>query len=732
MKPVFLAICYGWLLLSSTLSAQTSLGSLQANTNPALPSSYNFQEYVFPEPNDQGNCNGFQNNSAQIKEVFLSQTHRHAIGHPFFFTIGYRPALLQLAIEGTGIAPDVQVEGIFNGTSLGTLCLSGPTQLSSFVDLSTPNFTDYFSVTLPKSWIQPGLELSLSAGNDTRTLSSSDLKIGPQTELNLVMVNMDVLDFNDEPHLYPAFQDFIQEVASAIPASVIRFGTFPVDMVFPELVATNNTEPLVRLGKVDDISVNGITDWGNINYVCSEFVENLMYSTGDFPNCVYFGNTLNLDPGGWGGGSAFVSFDYTDIFIHELGHALSLPHWEDEYNLSNPSDDEFSYPYGGPNNDAGSRGEAWNFIQDKYEFVDPICRSGSGILGVERSDCMQRENACLGRRSYGDGKWDGFGDFSAIAIHRYLMGAASQSGQVNYKGSPSNYHLKIEPGFPQVSLLNGQRYFGRHPLQPSNTENEDAIKLPGQEQLEQDVYLIYGTAHETQSQANIVYAPLKYQGTLLPILDPTDPLTFAVLQNLEKEEAPNLVYESRDLTLRLTYADGSILHALIPFHSYERAPYTWGFGLGRADVSNFALVVPGDQDLCNIQVYKRPFVIDEPTYDYPGNINYEPNNITAANFMDEAVLLSQYECSATTISAPDVLSFHVYPNPSEDFISIEISDYQGKSFSMLNSAGQLLSTGRLGQSSTSIDVSQIPTGIYSIVIYDPDSNLVATKRLLKQ
>ncbi len=240
------------LLLSTTvLVGQVSLGTIQTNTNTALPSAYNFQEYVFAEPDDQGICDGSTNTSANITEVFLCQTHRQAVGHPLFFTIGHRPAVLQVAVQGTGAAPDVQVEGRIDGVSLGVFCLAGPAALSPDIDLGRASFADYFSVTLPKSWVRPGLSLSITAGDDNRTLSEQVLKIGPYTELNLVMVNMDVLDYNEDDPFETIFPDFLQEVASAIPASIVRFGQFPGTLRFPELIASNNTEELGRLSSTE-------------------------------------------------------------------------------------------------------------------------------------------------------------------------------------------------------------------------------------------------------------------------------------------------------------------------------------------------------------------------------------------------------------------------------------------------------------------------------------------------
>lgn len=630
------------LLYSCTVSYAQSLGTIQNCTNPALPAAYNFQEYVFAEPDDQGSCPGTNNATATIQEVLLSQTHRHAIGHPLFFTIGHRPALLQLAVTGTGIAPDVQVEGLLHGNSLGILCMAGPDTLPGVIDLDTPNFKDYFSVTLPKSWVQDGLQLILTAGNAGRTISAAELKIGPYTEMNLVMVNMDVLDYNGQPHQWPVFDRFLQEMASAIPASVVRFGIFPETLVFPELIANNETEQLARLNSRNAMAPNGIFSDGSINSVATLFLGNLHRSTGDYLSTVYFGNTLNLAPGGWGGGKSFVGFDFTDIFIHELGHALSLPHWgEGSYGNPNPGVYDFLYPYGGEGDDGGGRGQTWNFIQDTYEFEDPNCRiDGNNNFGEERSDCMQRANACLGKRSDGPAPWDGYGDFSALAIHRYLTGADVLTGQLLDRQELKDFQFNMQSGFPIVSLDNGERTYTRDALQPQTTTFEEDFDLPGAEQIEQDVYLVYGSAHESQTQANIVYKPIKFKGTLPPVVDPTDPATFAQL--LGTTYLPEL-YGTRDIVLKLTYEDGSVLHALNPYHSYARAPYTWGFHIWRDDVCNFSLVVPGDKKLLKVELYKRPFCIrydDNPT---EGNINYAPHGITAENFMDESVFQAQYE-----------------------------------------------------------------------------------------
>ena len=623
-------------------SSSASLGSIQASTNLALPSSYDFNEYVFAEPDDEGVCNGVTNSSAVIEAVFLSQTHRHRVGDPLMFTIGYRPALLQIAVSGSGESPDVQVEGILDGTPLGVLCLAGPAILPSSgeLDLTVPAFADYFSVTLPKAWLQPGLELIVTADAQTQTISSSELNIGPYTEMNLVMVNMDFMDYNTGPHQTPVFDDFLEEMASSIPASVVRFGIFPETLVYPEVIATDGTEQLVRVQSKTQVDQNPSMDGGHINSIAVLSAANMHVSTHDYLSTVYFGNTLNLAPGGWGGGRSFVSFDFTDVFIHELGHALSLPHWGSVYDQMPNSNHQYNYPFGGEMGNGGGRGQTWNFIQDTYEFVSPTCSDGGNSnFGLERSDCMQRNHPCLESRPSGLGPWDGHGVFSAYAMHRYLIGDFVETGQVMDNGQLKDYQLPEQNGFPTMSLVNQERVYTRDPIQPQSLDYHESRDMPGDETLNTDVYLIYGTAHPTQPQANIVYKPIKYNGTLPPVVDPTDPDIFA---QLKIPNTPNHIFDPKDITLKVTYVDGSELHVLNPFHSYVRPPYVGGYHVFRYDLSNFSIVVPGDLDIEKVEVFNRPFCVRDEFDDTEGNINYAPHNITAANFMNDADLLSTY------------------------------------------------------------------------------------------
>ena len=690
-----------------------SLGTIIPNTNKALPSSYNFQEYVFPEPNDEGVCAGVKNASAVIGEIFSSQTHRLNLTSPLFFTIGYRPALFQVAVTGSGKSPDVKVLGFHGEEAIGTLCLKGPANLSNTVNTSVADFENYFSVTIPKSWIRPDLTLDLYVDDQLRTLSKEELKIGPYTEMNLVMLEMDVLDYNTAPHRTPIISNFLQEVASAFPASVVRYGEFPVRLKFPELIASNGTEKLVRLRSKSDKLSNNITSDGSINSVMTLFIQSLHKSTGDFLSTFYYGNTLNLAPGGWGNDKSFVSYDFDDVFVHELGHAFSLPHWGESAWDIDPTKRQYLYPYSGDAGygtsteaKGGGRGESWNFIQDIYEFINPICQfNARGKAGLETSDAMQRNNYCLEGRSTIQGPWDGFGDFSALAMHRYLVGAAQKNDRVWYKGGARDFQLIEQEGFPVMSLGDGKRTYRRDPIQaadgiPQPYREERLIGL-GEELIESEAYLVYGTTHPTQADANIIYEPIKFTGTIPAIIDPTDTKMIQDLRTDTRYET--LFYQPRDITLKMYYEDGSTLHAINSVSSFQRQDNypADNFNIFRYDLNNFALVVPGDRKLSKVELYHRPFHMQSWAAADPGYIDDKENPITAENFMDEAVLMS-------SITITGNISPLVTISDSSRTIS-DIDDVAGESVNFTATATD--SDGTIATTQWLVDGVEVGTGL---------------------
>ena len=65
----------------------------------------------------------------------------------------------------------------------------------------------------------------------------------------------------------------------------------------------------------------------------------------------------------------------------------------------------------------------------------------------------------------------------------------------------------------------------------------------------------------------------------------------------------------------------------------------------------------------------------------------------------------------------------IYPNPAEDFLNIQASLYEDVSYVLYDEMGKLILQGRLLSEKTSLEVSQLATGRYSLILNNSKENL---------
>ena len=92
--------------------------------------------------------------------------------------------------------------------------------------------------------------------------------------------------------------------------------------------------------------------------------------------------------------------------------------------------------------------------------------------------------------------------------------------------------------------------------------------------------------------------------------------------------------------------------------------------------------------------------VDDPDY---SNDNW-PNRNDHTSFSEECGL-SVDETSFTKVN--------VYPNPANTTLNFDLEDNQA-TYSIYNTAGELLKKGELANGSSSIDISELPSGLYSV------------------
>jgi Peptidase M66 len=626
-----------------------------------LPRSYHYVTADAPEPNDAVECNGATNSSAQIDHVYLAQTHLMEPGYPLFFLIADRPALAKVDLTGTGASPEVRMTGWIKDRPLGSICLRGPATLAPSIGGSKQSREGSFTATLPKAWLAPGLRLEVKAGDASKTYSVAQLGVGAAPEINLAMIPIDVLNYNDGKKDRDVPSTFLSDVATALPASRVRLGMFPARVSLNKLVTGGGDDPTGKgvapvvlekrpCGSNEDPASQpcvhvppGLNDGQTVNASVMRYVEALIRGTGEYAYTYYYGNTENFFPGGWGGSHVFTGADFTDVFIHEMGHSLGLPHWgQGAYKPKNPTTEGYSYPYGGVNDDGGGRGDTWSYAPNSDTFYSPICQDPkSKNFGKERSDAMQRNVPCIEYASGKAGPWDGHSDFSALAMFRFMVGTSKPyAASVPYsRVGMAPFYLGPQSGFPVLKLdADGRRSLVRSDptLRP---EDWETLPFSVPQEWDVPVYTIYGTYHPAYPAATLIYDPLQYEGGLPAVIDPTDARTFAELEKGNAGAYKDHFASPHDLTFKFAFEDGTFLQAIFTGGGADR---NWSLGAGpwRADILYWAITIPARVKLKRIELYLRPLVVRSPNDQTEGNINYAPFGITPDSFLTGAHLVA--------------------------------------------------------------------------------------------
>jgi hypothetical protein len=357
--------------------------------------------------------------AAEIGAVYFGQTHVQKPDDPLFGLVGNRDTLIKVHVTdpATPVAPAVTAALTLDGRTL-ELPLSGPDVLPAAIPdgpgVVQHTRADSFTATIPADWVSPGLEVAVTAGAER--VSFENLKVGAPTKV--IMRMFDVEYFTDTDDDYPA--GWREELEAKWPVAELELRRLP-DVVFPELVVPpRGGAPAARVRSPQEYFEQTGLPFDGEQAAALAWNGALKRAAGKANRLnLYYINIYGVHSGGQAGGFSGVGNGTSvGILHHELGHALSLPHWGNAG----------AYPYKGamhgipaPDTFNGTHaGPTWAYDPPSGSFIPPTTQPGNARnhpAGTYKADPMQG-----GGMGYQEPPFlmNHFSDFSVNRMRGYL------------------------------------------------------------------------------------------------------------------------------------------------------------------------------------------------------------------------------------------------------------------------------------------------------------------------
>ena len=329
--------------------------------------------------------------AVSIDAVYFGQTHLWKPDHPYFGLVGGRECLIKAHVTDPAAPASPAVTAVLRlGGQTLNLPLTGPATLPASIPdglgVVQHSFANTFTATIPSPWMKTGLQVSVNAG--PASVNFTNMKVGAPTKV--VMTMFDVNYFSDVTGDYPA--GTFDELEVKWPVADLEIRRVP-DVIFRELVIP----PRAGVAAAKVKSPAEYRDQTNLAFdgeQAAALAWNAALKRASGRNgrtSLYYCNIYGANAGGQAGGFAGVGNGTSaGIFHHELGHALSLPHWGDSA----------AYPYKGdmhgilaPDNyNQTHAGPVWGYDLRNQSFIPPTAQPGNvgnKTPGTYKVDPMQ-------------------------------------------------------------------------------------------------------------------------------------------------------------------------------------------------------------------------------------------------------------------------------------------------------------------------------------------------------
>lgn len=541
--------------------------------------------------------------------------------------VGKRDTLMLVTLDVADASNPV-VNGVANGVALGKLALNPPSALPPTEAGGAPYKAGLYSVVLPASWLVKGLSLTVSADNYLASAPSAPV-IGAASVIDLNIVPFYLFGANDSnTQSLAAVQAPTAATRNDIydkwPVSEIKVKPFaggridfPTVVVAPRADANNVRQPAYALANLDQqrdgyAAMSSVLDlMGLMRHANGEEATNNLYY-GPMLTLNAAGKFANLGGGLGGGGGGVGDTAYSGIFIHEMGHAYGLPHANDGYL-------DGKYPYAG----GSTKGSAWGYDQNAKRFLNLLVdKSAMTFATCARTNQTTASGQCYKQDIMQSGAEDktaghsygAFSDFNVAKIQQWFEGIASTdaAGKRVFSGGVL---------FPDSSFASG--YARWDSLASSLTEHVPALTKGGLYGINDDlpvtknvpVYTIMGAYSQAGSPgASTIYPPVKYTGNLIKTFDPASAQDIADFTIDTGKYYWYCKGSGCDYTIRVTYADGSVIYRALkgsfrPWFTPTAAfPASASAPLDSNSFRTWAINVPADKNISRIELLDTPMV----------------------------------------------------------------------------------------------------------------------------
>ncbi|GAB3345918.1 M66 family metalloprotease [Lysobacter tyrosinilyticus] len=489
--------------------------------------------------------------------------------------VGQREALALLTLSRTDAA-NAQLEGWLSGAQLGAVPLAAPSQLPRSEAGGPLYASDRYSANVPASWLRPGLQLRVTAGNYQPSAFQSP-EVGADSPMSLRVLPFYLFGATDatKPFDQVAVPDAatIAEMRAKWPVARLDVANHPAHRAnWPILVnPPRNGGPAYVLHNASEMK-----DGFDVLRTTHGVVRGLLEANGEAEGPIQYyapivmvnnvGALANV--GGGIGGSRVGTGDtaYRGIFIHEQGHAFGLPHQGEAYAQAR-------YPYVG----GSLSGSAWGFDTNRRELLPPIVPTTADTYRNCATDTFagyprqkDAQGRCIKQDPMQSGSGDQapeyrfatFSDFSTAMMQRFFEGRTTlDGGSHSYAGGVIVRDATYPGGYRRWDTLD-HKWVDVAPATTDKGLYGFDMGLPAQRDVAVHAIVVTysraGTAGASQ-----IYPPLSYVGNLRRYIDPTDTTQRAsIVPNTGTY--PWYCHDGGcDFTVRVTYSNGSVRHVLL-------------------------------------------------------------------------------------------------------------------------------------------------------------------------